>query len=270
MSDKIFYNKISNKYKFFNILVIGLFSAGFFFFANKFFSFGNISIVYNYYFLLLIFIVILLHFVISRLSISNIYNIWIHFLMFLFLFAFIKTSDMSDDILYYYIFVSLTEEFIKYSLGYNTYLSKWKIKSDIILFGIIAWIWFGFMENILYLYYYFVGGDIGGIANFSLGRGIFGFLIHFIFTSVFVYLIYIYKSKSENISNIKWDIIYYIVFLWSLVFVTFGHTLYNLFVSKYFVVTSVSIVFFGYIWISYLFFLSDRWYYEYYNKTNTK
>ncbi len=266
ISNKIFGNTINNLQKTLNIILIWIISAGWLFIINNFMgiiSTDNIFYKNNIY-ILTLFLLPILHYFLLGIRINYIYKSLINFTIAICIIILIKMTNMLDNILYYYLLVWFTEEFIKYNLSNNIYICNWKLKSDILLFGFMSGIGFWFIENIIYMYNFMAWYSNGSFIVFLVGRGLFWFLIHVVFSSILCYGMYIfYQKKSDYITNIyNRYLIYGLYFLISYILSSGLHAIYNIYISKYFIFTWLWILIFGYLLISYLFFLSDRRYYE--------
>lgn len=268
ISDKVFSNIFTNYQKSINIILAWLLSAGALFIINKYANILSTNNLYNsnYIYILTLLFIPIVHFFISKVNFSYFYKIVIHFLVILWIVYIIRITSLSDNILYYYLMVWFTEEFIKYSLSNNIYLSKAKLKSDILLFGLISWIWFWLVENFIYMYNYLAWDQTLSFWLFLITRWVFGFMVHVIFTSLLCYGIYVYysaKNMSDNNTNIyKKNILYIAYFLVFICISWLWHAFYDIYVWKYLIISWILVLFLWYIWISYLFFISDRRYYE--------
>lgn len=269
ISSKIFGEYIKNYQKITTIIITWLLSAWSLYLINKQYNIIDINKVnnLNIYYILSILWIPILHFIINKINIKYIYklimSIWISWTIVYIL----GMSDILNKLIQYYLIIGTTEEFIKHILANNNYQKFGKIPSDIILFGIIWWIWFWLIENLIYMYHYFT------LSNnqllfwiFTISRSIFWFLIHILFTWIFCFMMYyLYHNKSDNFTNInnnKQKLNYFLYYILSILIVWSIHWIYNFYIGKYIAITWFSVIFIWYIWLSYLFFISDRWYNE--------
>lgn len=154
----------------------------------------------------------------------------------------------------YYVLVAGSEEFIKYLSGRKLQDSQWYASSDIIIYCLLISLGFAFFENIVYLLQA-VNGQFSRFQQLTAGstllftRGLISFLVHLLFTGcIAVFALKSYQKK--NITRL-------------LVGITLGillHLSYNLLLSQNIGFMILIYLIWGYIFLSWLFFQSDRLY----------
>jgi len=188
---------------------------------------------------------------------------WKEFILFSIIFFILwlvsfKTLSWIENI--YYIYVALWEEFTKFLLAVVLFTRFWLIRSDLILFSILMAIWFAFIENLVYLIWSISWNQLI-ISVFLwwlwilITRWVVGFLAHIMFTWNIGFLTYRWLEKK----NILLVII--AILIWVL-----GHYLYDLLLTYGYKIVIIMLLILGYVWISYLFYKSDRLYANYYEE----
>ncbi len=135
------------------------------------------------------------------------------------------------------------EEILK-TIGWHTLLPKISERhsGDMILFGILAWLWFALFENLVY---FAASHDIWQFITRSITTS----LLHGIFTGLIWYVAY----KNSHHSYLGYIIAY---ICWIGI-----HTIYNLTLqSSFAIIGGIAFMLWGYFLLSYLLYKSDRVY----------
>ncbi len=86
---------------------------------------------------------------------------------------------------------------MKYSAGNNLFLAdKEPNPSNLIFFCILVGLWFGAVENILYIINNILNNENTNIINLLIGRGLVSTLIHVVSTSLIAFITI--KTKKTN------------------------------------------------------------------------
>lgn len=184
---------------------------------------------------------------------------WIIFSLFFLILWYFFTKFITNKIFLYYIYVWLWEEYSKFLLATILFIKFWKIKNDILLFSILTAMWFSFTENFVYLLWWISNETLLKILlwwlTILLTRWLIGFLVHIIFTGNIWYFNMLWRIKNK--------VLYYIP-LWILIWTTL-HYLYDVGLTLWYNILLPIVLIIWYIWISYLFYNSDRIYAQYKN-----
>ncbi len=216
----------------------------------------NSKLLWIYLWIFLSLVILIFHLVIHWKNSFNHKTFFLIFFSFSIIFILLSISiqklQISEQIRYY-IFVALSEEFVKFMFWLSIFYKYKIINNDIIIFSIISALWFSFIENIVYLIYFLQDWNtnyILGILWLLITRWILGFLVHSIFTG-----------------NIwLWHLIWFIKWF-LLIFGSLGiiigislHSGYNILIYHWFWQASIFMIIFGYLWLSWLLYNSDRLY----------
>jgi RsiW-degrading membrane proteinase PrsW (M82 family) len=154
----------------------------------------------------------------------------------------------------YYLFVALSEEYLK-SRGAYTWFTKYNItNSDIIIFGLIASLGFACVENIIHLISQITQlwtQHIIANSGLIITKWIASTMMHLFFTSFFAmaYLHY-QQSESRSLKIIIWGIL-----AWVCV-----HRSYDTLLSQWYRPIVIVYTIVGYFWLTYVLYRSDRLY----------
>lgn len=166
-------------------------------------------------------------------------------------------EKFANTILFYYMFVAIWEEFIKYLLWVAFYEKFKLIDTDLLLFAILSAIGFAFVENIVYMYAWLTWKSlilwVLWWAGVLITRWIVWFVIHILFTWN------IWLIEVRWVSWWYWLKFLLFVILWVALWVIL-HYSYDLMLYKGMKMVVILSLIFGYFWISYLFYNSDRIY----------
>lgn len=140
-----------------------------------------------------------------------------------------------------------SEEITKFFSANNIYDKNKKVSSDILLFSIISAVWFGFIENLIYL-----ARNISSDKNVLviwITRFLMIYIMHILFTGIIWYGSYIDAKKQGG---------FYVMSILGMVLWATIHGVYNYFLwdSNMFIV--LSLLWLWYFCIIYLFYKSDR------------
>ncbi len=222
----------------------------------KFTDHSNITdispiIYFRAYLSLIIFIV---RTFISKLKITNFFVLNYTIFSVLFIWSWFLTNQYPNTptFLIYYIFVAFGEEFIKYLFAINIFDENKITDDDIILFCILSAIGFAFIENIVYLYNWVqwetIINTLAWWTWILISRWLIWFLVHIIFTWNIGLI-----TKPNN-KNLIPKIALGILIGSSL------HYWYNVWLHNWYQIIILIALIVWYIWISYLFYNSDRLY----------
>ena len=213
----------------------------------------NFSQQIRYFWIYLSCLIIFFKLLISRFKTSK--ELLINFILFSIIFGliwFFGQNNITETALKYYIFVALWEEFIKFFLWMSFY-EKYKITdSDIIIFSILSALWFAFIENFVYVlsalsnYNWLVQWLFWGIS-ILISRWLIWFIVHTIFT----WNIWLLNLKWLKSNFVIWASIGIFLGVWM-------HYGYNLLLHNWYKSVILWALIFGYFWISFLFYNSDR------------
>ncbi len=184
---------------------------------------------------------------------KTIINLIIFNVFFIILFTVAKSLSLNPyilNIVFYYLFVAYGEEFIKNQLALSINSKIWKVDSDILLYHILAAIWFAFWENIVYVIWAisfenFISAFIWGLWIVIM-RWLLGFWAHTFYSS----LIWMW--------NVIW-IISIPVFILIGMLVHYGYDLSLYFNLKIIIPIFIIAI---YLWLTYVFYKVDRIYIE--------
>jgi len=157
-----------------------------------------------------------------------------------------------NTLVMYYLISCYAEEILKFSVWENTFLNTNKSDkynpTDLILFAIIAALWFSVIENVFYLIVLNTWWEWNIFT--SIGRSIFTTLLHIVTT----WLIAFFITKKEN--NIKYWIkcLIWIICWFAL------HGCYNLCLAYGYTFFTIIILIICYFILTYLLFNSDSLY----------
>lgn len=218
-------------------------------FTNYYFSWKTLTIFATYLNVLLI----LVSLIIWKFSKQQVLNLVVFNIYFVILYAFFSKLWLDQNILnviLYYLFVAYWEELVKNQLAFSLYNKTQKIESDLLLYHILAAIWFAFWENIVYLTW--VIGFQTFLATFLwwiwivITRGIIWFWAHSFYSSMIW------------MGNILWILtIFLFILLWMLVHYWYDLSLY--FQYKWIIPIFIVVI---YLRISWIFYKIDRLYIE--------
>ena len=149
--------------------------------------------------------------------------------------------------LLYYVVMAMGEELIKYSSGYSFFNKYQHFASDILIFMMIAGLGFGLIENIIYL---ISAATSIHIVGFGIARGLVGLMAHMWFSTTMGYVMR--KGTKNNYPRSG------ILAAYSISVAL--HALYNVGLSYQSALVAPALLVIGYVWISYVCYLSDRLY----------
>lgn len=157
---------------------------------------------------------------------------------------------------YYYLIAASIEEYIKYYLWYWSFKLYGISSSDIILFGMLSWLWFACIENIVYLYsaHYWTPEVIHTTARWIIWP-----IVHMIYSWG---LAYWYRYWYRKWWGIRW-------LCMGIIWAVSIHTIYNAYLINQWRWIIATIVVFWYIMISWLIYQCDRLYFEAKNNLKT-
>ncbi len=170
------------------------------------------------------------------------------------LFILIK-NFFNSEILYYYIYVAIWEELVKFFLSLCLFLKFWKVISDMIAFSIFGAISFAFVENFVYLFWNLSNDNISIFIWWTwliISRWLIWFMAHTIFTWSIGQFIYKYFLSKKTIF-LSWFLFWIIL-----------HLSYDSLLTINFKRIIPIFILGGYLRLSYLFYNSDRFYNYYY------
>ncbi len=161
-------------------------------------------------------------------------------------FFWLHTSVVVASIIWYTI-LAAHEEILKFLWSYLLYLRKHLVTNDLILYSIFIALGFSFGENIIYLIR--ETQTISDASNLAISRWLTWFLWHALFTGTIWYVASRWTWKKQVLSIIAWLCLGILL-----------HTAYNLTLHYGFFIWFVVYIMLGYLFLTYLFFSSDRVY----------
>jgi len=218
-------------------------------FTNYYFSWKTLWIFMAYLNLLLIISNILFW----KFSKQQFLNLLVFNIYFVILYAIFSKLGLDQNILnviLYYLFVAYWEELVKNQLAFSMYNKTKKIESDLLLYHILAAIWFAFWENIVYLtwiiwFQTFLATLLGWIW-IVITRWVIWFGAHTFYSSMIW----------------MWNILWFLSILFFILLgmlVHYGYDLSLYFQYKWIIPIFIIIIYF---WISWIFYKIDRLYLE--------
>lgn len=218
-------------------------------FTNYYFSWKTLWI-FMFYLNLLLVITSLLFWKFSK---QQFLNLLIFNTYFIILYAFFSKLWLDQNILnviLYYLFVAYWEELVKNQLAFSMYNKTKKVESDLLLYHILAAIWFAFWENIVYLtwiiwFQTFLATLLGWIW-IVITRWIIWFGAHTFYSSMIW----------------MWNILWFLSILFFILLgmlIHYGYDLSLYFQYKWIIPIFIIIIYF---WISWVFYKIDRLYLE--------
>lgn len=149
----------------------------------------------------------------------------------------------------YYLIIGLLEELSKF-LSFNYAKTKiiWSVK-EWVLFSIFVALWFAFIENILYLKTIYQNYSIWKeFFSVYISRNLFSVFLHIIASSIFSY----FFSKAY-LSSKKFSEYFKLILFWFILSV-FVHAVFNISLTLDFTLITILYLFWGYFYISYIFY----------------
>ena len=126
-----------------------------------------------------------------------------------------------------------------------------RIPSDHIATGVLAWVWFALIENILYLWYTYWTTSSYLLINTI--RASTNSILHALFTWLIGFGIYQWIARKQRSMKILWGIGYILLGVWL-------HLLYNRSLINSYTLIAILIPIIWYFWLSYLLYRSDSLY----------
>jgi len=218
-------------------------------FTSYYFSWKTLWI-FMFYLNLLLVITSLLFWKFSK---QQFLNLLIFNTYFIILYTFFSKLWLDQNILnviLYYLFVAYWEELVKNQLAFSMYNKTKKVESDLLLYHILAAIWFAFWENIVYLtwiiwFQTFLATLLGWIW-IVITRWIIWFGAHTFYSSMIW----------------MWNILWFLSILFFILLgmlIHYGYDLSLYFQYKWIIPIFIIIIYF---WISWVFYKIDRLYLE--------
>lgn len=154
----------------------------------------------------------------------------------------------------YYLFVALSEEYLK-SLGWYIWFEKYKLTpSDIIVFCLISSLWFACIENIIHLWSQITQlFTIHVLSNTSIivTKGIVSTMMHLFFTSFFAMLYFNYQNYNKKTT---------MIILVGILIGVGTHRWYDLILYYGYRQIIILYMIVWYFWMTYILYHSDRLY----------
>ena len=148
----------------------------------------------------------------------------------------------------YYLISAYAEEYMKYSAGNNLFLAdKEPNPSNLIFFCILVGLWFGAVENILYIINNVLNNENINIINLLIGRGLVSTLIHIVSTSLIAFIVIKTKKTNKIIMPIILGVIGWV---WL-------HSIYNISLQYNLSYVTIPMIILAFFLMTYLTFQSD-------------
>lgn len=148
----------------------------------------------------------------------------------------------------YYLISAYAEEYMKYSAGNNLFLAdKEPNPSNIIFFCILVGLWFGAVENILYIINNVLNNESINIINLLIGRGLISTLIHIVSTSLIAFIVIKTKKTNKIIMPVILGVIGWV---WL-------HSIYNISLQYNLSYVTIPMIILAFFLMTYLTFQSD-------------
>ena len=148
----------------------------------------------------------------------------------------------------YYLISAYAEEYMKYSAGNNLFLAdKEPNPSNLIFFCIVVGLWFGAVENILYIINNLLTNESVNIINLLIGRGLVSTLIHIVATSLIAFI----TIKMQKSNRVAMPLILGVIWwVWL-------HSIYNISLQYSINYITIPLIILAFFLLTYMTFQSD-------------
>ena len=157
-------------------------------------------------------------------------------------------------IIIYYLFVSASEEWLKYLSSFWLFKKQWFSSSDLVIYSILVSLWFAFLENIIYMIQYTasiqnIQTQLTSGSGILISRWLIWFLVHMLFTGTIAFWTVQYIQR-------KWIYRLPLALIWGIVL----HVIYNTMLHYGITIIVPIYIIMGYFFLSWILYRSDGMY----------